>query len=107
MSALAKSVPAVFENGTVRFQGPPPFSEGDVVTVSFRSAASRPAPVDASRHGEGGAMETDAEPVPPLDPDDPLVKLLRLTGDGPGDGSLHVDDYKLGRKRPTADGRGR
>ena len=106
MSALAEAVPALFEDGVVRFDAPPPSSEGASVTVSVRPSALPQVPPEVPQRDQA-VPETRADPAPALDSDDSLVKLLRLTGDGPGDGSLLVDDYEFGRNRPNPDGRDR
>ena len=87
------SVPAVIEQGRLRLLSTLPFADGTSVVVTAAPAES------ASEEGGGNGD------LPPLDPDDPLVRLLHLTGDGPPDGSTHIDEYKLGLKTwPPEDG---
>ena len=75
------SVPAVVEGGIVKLPAGSPNANGTAVTIVAGAAAAEDDAADA------------------LDPNDPLVRLLRLTGDGPPDGASHVDEYKLGLKR--------
>lgn len=89
MSApVAQTFRAVFENGVLRLRGDLPFTEGEELEVLVRSRAATPtAPLSP-------APSTD-----PVGDDDPLVRLSKLVGDGPPDGSTHIDEYKLGLKK--------
>ena len=90
------SVPAVFENGGLRFLDAPPFGEGDTVVVSATAPA---APRPPGRPGEAGDGSVPGESFPGeslLDgPDDPLAGIRF---EGPPDLAENHVDYKLGRK---------
>ena len=88
--APARSFPAVIEDGTVRVPPGLPFRDGDEVQILIRPA---PGPSRGT-----GTAPTPADARPPVNESDPLVRLSKLVGDGPPDGSTHVDEYKLGLK---------
>ena len=119
-AAAPVSVPAVFEGGAVRLLAPAPFADGVELTVAVACRVGEtvhpPAGTDTSPDEESDAGTSrggvsEAEEFPPLDADDPLLKLSGLVIgdpldelddlviDGPPDGSRNVDDYKLGRKK--------
>ena len=115
MSAAPLSVPAVFEGGAVRLLVPAPFADGVELTVALAGRAGETLdPRGGSNLPQSGPPQRDVSPggvsnmeeqtpgageFPPLDPEDPLLRLSGLTIDGPPDGSRHVDDYKLGLKK--------
>ena len=97
--AFAKSVPAVFENGALRFLGPPPFTEGQRVTVRAVPAETETADAQPGRPPDGGGVEAEALK-------DPLLDLIGIVKDGPPDWSEHFDDYRFGRREWPAESNG-